>query len=206
MRPHISEPIDYESFVSKYREILQNDPQRELVLFPMDDFTIQTIQKPQRTTKLCRDIPDCQNAQSIIGVPLYVRDSIDYFSRDYSVLSFKYGPYSGSWLEFPKNGRVAEHLQLEPQLYEMDDAQVEEQPVQDGRPVGIVKEGFILKGSEAGTDSFISVATKSFKRRWMSLRQEADGTCMLEFHKDAKKIESKGAICLDFCSQLVKVK
>lgn len=92
-------------------------------------------------------------------------------------------------------------------MYEPDDPAIDDpnlKTARNGRPAGIVYEGFILKGSEAGTDSFLSVATKSFKRRWMSLRQELDGTCMLEFHKGPKKLESKGAICLDFCSQLVK--
>lgn len=67
------------------------------------------------------------------------------------------------------------------------------------------REGYILKGTEAGTDSFISVATKSFKRRYMSLRQEIDGTCLLEFYKDNKKADSKGTICLDFCHQIMRV-
>lgn len=40
VRPNICEPIDYESYVAKYKEILQNDTQRELLLFPMNDFTV----------------------------------------------------------------------------------------------------------------------------------------------------------------------
>ena len=39
----------------------------------------------------------------------------------------------------------------------------------------------------------------------MSLRQEIDGTCIIEFHKDINKTESKGTICLDFCHKVLKV-
>lgn len=32
-----------------------------------------------------------------------------------------------------------------------------------GNECGVIKEGYLLKGPEAGTDSFISLATKVFK-------------------------------------------
>lgn len=39
----------------------------------------------------------------------------------------------------------------------------------------------------------------------MCLRQEIDGTHILEFHKDERKTDSKGAICMDFCNKVVRV-
>lgn len=39
-KPHLVEPIDFESFVSKNKTLLQNDPQRELLLYPQDDISV----------------------------------------------------------------------------------------------------------------------------------------------------------------------
>ena len=39
-KPHLVEPIDFESFVLKNKTLLQNDPQRELLLYPQDDVSV----------------------------------------------------------------------------------------------------------------------------------------------------------------------
>ena len=39
-KPHLVEPIDFENFVLKNKTLLQNDPQRELVLYPQDDVSV----------------------------------------------------------------------------------------------------------------------------------------------------------------------
>lgn len=134
---------------------------------------------------------------------LHVRDCIDSFTKDWNVIEYRYEQYSGSWSELPKLPKIYERLQ--DQVYEIDD-DCDATGLEDtlnGLSL-LTKEGYILKGSEAGTDSFLSVATKSFKKRWMSLRQELDGSCSLEFYKDSKKRESKGAINLDLCQQIVR--
>jgi hypothetical protein len=119
------------------------------------------------------------------------------------VIEYRYEQYAGSWLELHKLGKIYERLQ--DQVYEIDDDcdAIGLEDTLNGLSL-LTKEGYILKGSEAGTDSFLSVATKSFKKRWMSLRQELDGSCSLEFYKDSKKRESKGAINLDLCHQIVR--
>lgn len=129
---------------------------------------------------------------------------MDTFTRDWNVIDFKYEPYSGNWSELPQVSKLPTD-RLQDQVYEIDDDGDVDLEDGSGAASGVAKEGYILKGTEAGTDSFISVATKSFKRRWMSLRQEIDGTCSLEFHKDSKKCEPKGALCLDFCHQIIRV-
>ena len=134
---------------------------------------------------------------------LHVRDCIESFTKDWHVIEYKYEQYSASWSELPKLPKVYERLQ--DQVYEIDD-DCDANGLEDtlnGLSL-LTKEGYILKGSEAGTDSFLSVATKSFKKRWMSLRQELDGSCSLEFYKDSKKRESKGSINLDLCHQIVR--
>lgn len=156
-----------------------------------------------------REINDLSS--NLESLPLYVRECINSFQRDLHVVTFQYGFFSGSWAELPKFCKVNDQMNLTDQIYELDDDELnaannnnETNYYEYNSTVGITKEGYILKAET--TDSFISITSKSFKRRWMSLRQEIDGTCMLEFHKDASKMESRsGAICLDFCIQLVKV-
>lgn len=38
--PEGVEPLDYEAFILKNRTLLQNDPQRELLLYPSDDVSV----------------------------------------------------------------------------------------------------------------------------------------------------------------------
>lgn len=49
------------------------------------------------------------------------------------------------------------------------------------------------------------MGSKSFKRRYCYLRQEVDGTYILEMYKDEKKGEAKMTIVMDFCTDVVKV-
>lgn len=71
---------------------------------------------------------------------------------------------------------------------------------------GITKQGYLLKGPEIGSDRmFVNIGSKSFKKRYCYLRQEVDGTYILELHKDDKKGEAKVTIVMDFCTDVVKV-
>lgn len=170
---------------------------------------VKTIKNVQRTTKVYREINDLSS--NLDSIPLYVKELINSFKRDLHVVTFQYGFFSSSWNELPKFCKANDQINLVDQIYELDDDELASNNIENdiyefSSTVGIIKEGFILKGPEQGNESsFISIASKSFKRRWMSLRQEIDGTCMLCFHKDSRKMESKGAICLEFCNQLIKV-
>jgi len=46
---------------------------------------------------------------------------------------------------------------------------------------------------------------QSFKRRFFYLKQQSDATHVLEFHKDDKRMEAKGAIYLDSAVDVNKV-
>ena len=166
---------------------------------------MKTIKNVLRTTKVHREINDLSNLDAL---PLYVQECIRSFKRDYCVVTFQYGFFSGSFLELPKFCKVNDQSNVNDQIYEQDDDDLTTNNndtadfYEYNSTVGIIKEGYVLY--ETNTDSFISLATKSFKRRWMSLRQEIDGTSMLDFHRDKSKMEAKSSICLDFCNQLVK--
>lgn len=137
------------------------------------------------------------------------------------MIDFKYDSYSGNWSELPKVPKITDQ-RLQDQVYEIDDdtlvsgghydnhssygnSCINSNDGTSSSSTGLLsKEGYILKGSEAGTDSFLSVATKSFKKRWMVLRQEIDGSSSLEFYKDNRKSDSKGSICMDLCHQIIR--
>lgn len=52
---------------------------------------------------------------------------------------------------------------------------------------------------------FVNIGSKSFKRRYCYLRQEVDGTYILDLFKDERKGEAKLTIVMDFCTEVVKV-
>lgn len=53
---------------------------------------------------------------------------------------------------------------------------------------------------------FVNIGSKSFKRRYCYLRQEVDGTYILDLYKDEKKGEAKVTIVMDFCTDVTMVK
>uniref|UniRef100_A0A182JHE5 Dedicator of cytokinesis protein 9 n=1 Tax=Anopheles atroparvus TaxID=41427 RepID=A0A182JHE5_ANOAO len=54
-KPVIVEPIDFEAFVLKNRTLIQNDPQRELLLYPNDD--VSEILQPKKFRTVHSNIP-----------------------------------------------------------------------------------------------------------------------------------------------------
>jgi len=46
---------------------------------------------------------------------------------------------------------------------------------------------------------------QSFKRRYFYLKQQADASYVMEYHKDDKKMEPKGSIFLDSAADVNKV-
>ncbi|GFQ85822.1 dedicator of cytokinesis protein 9 [Trichonephila clavata] len=198
VKPQIIEPVDFEIFFHKNKTLLQNDPLREMLLFPQDDIMEEVIPRTHRTVKPTIPVLTENEISS-----LFTRQCLKTYINNWHVINYKYKPYAGSYLQLPRFPRQSE---LEDQVYEVD-TEIDggkDSVSSVGSESGIIKEGFLLKGPESGTDSFISLATKSFKRRYVSLRQEVDGTHILEFHKDDRKSDSKGALCMDFCNKVVR--
>lgn len=50
-KPLVVEPIDFEAFIAKNKTLIQNDPQRELLIYPADDVSVSL-----RTLKQIKDI------------------------------------------------------------------------------------------------------------------------------------------------------
>lgn len=69
----------------------------------------------------------------------------------------------------------------------------------------VTKQGYLLKGPDSTSDRmFAHIGSKSFKRRYCYLRQEVDGTYILELHKDEKQGDAKTTIVMDFCTEVVQ--
>ncbi|KAL1443839.1 hypothetical protein MTO96_030159, partial [Rhipicephalus appendiculatus] len=136
-------------------------------------------------------------------LPLFVRQCIKTYTADWHKVLYKSSVYSGTYKELLS--RIPRPTDLQDQVYEVDtETEVKDSESNLKGDSEVIKEGYILKGPESGTDSFISLATKSFKRRYMTLTRGVDGSHSLEFYKDDKKTESKGTICMDFCSKVVR--
>lgn len=93
---------------------------------------------------------------------------------------------------------------LREEVYEVDtDAdRVEENRQQKD---SVTKQGYLFKGADTTSDRmFAHIGSKSFKRRYCYLRQEVDGTYILELHKDEKQSDAKTTIVMDFCTEVVQ--
>ncbi|XP_022671033.1 dedicator of cytokinesis protein 9-like isoform X3 [Varroa destructor] len=213
IRPHLSEPLDYETFVLKNRTILQNDPQREMLLFPPDDLSRCVIPRSIRTTMptvppalACAVHGDVDRSDKTAtladrgcDLPLFVRQCLQTYAADWVKVHYKYGKYGATYKELVE--RLAD---LHEHIYEVDaDAEVKNANSRSEESA-IIKEGYILKGPESGTDSLLALATKSFKKRYMVLKRGVDGTHIVEFYKDEKKTDSKGTLCMDFCTKVIR--
>ncbi|XP_039279988.1 dedicator of cytokinesis protein 9 isoform X2 [Nilaparvata lugens] len=192
-----SEPLDYESFIVKNKTLLQNDPQRELLLYPPDD--VSQVVLPRRFRTVTTSVPQNSDTKDC---SLFSRECIKSYTSNWNLVHYKYSAYSGTYLELPKIMRSDD---LKDEVYEVDTDADQLDEELEGRNDGITKQGYLLKGPEVGNDRmFGNIASKSFKRRYCYLRREVDGTYILELHKDEKKGEAKATIVMDFCTDVVR--
>lgn len=61
-KPVLVEPIDFEGFIAKNKTLIQNDPQRELLLYPSDDVTVSLGGRGERR-KNDRNICSCSQQE-----------------------------------------------------------------------------------------------------------------------------------------------
>ena len=48
----LADPIDYEKFVTENSKILEDDPHREMLVFPEDDVSVTTLPRKFRTVEI----------------------------------------------------------------------------------------------------------------------------------------------------------
>ncbi|XP_063975168.1 dedicator of cytokinesis protein 9 isoform X2 [Diachasmimorpha longicaudata] len=202
-KPRLVDPVDFENFVFKNRTLLQNDPQRELLLYPQDDVSQIVLPRKCRTVQL--------TAEKILSATdgtegLLTRECLKSYASNWNIIHYKYAAYSGTHMDLPKLSSKSNEFKDE--IYEIDTDvdQIDEE--MSKKNDGITKEGYLMKGPEIGLEKtdrmFAHIGSKSFKRRFCNLHQEVDGTYILELFKDEKKSEAKLTIVMDFCTEVVK--
>ncbi|XP_017854230.1 dedicator of cytokinesis protein 9 isoform X11 [Drosophila busckii] len=316
-KPQVVEPIDFEAFIAKNKTLIQNDPQRELLIYPADDVTEIVMPRKQRSSaktvadrfeppnesivcplhgasvlnghnqlsrqgsqqsngslqnghsssnsnsnsslangnghaQLSRKNSQCSNGsanrklstdscsyesalssntlrshlaqpeeldEAIAGggdeqmeataqgtraeCSRFTRQALYTYRAKNHLIHYKYSAYGGNCHDLPSVTPAEELLE---ELYEIDADQdrIDEEMTRSQADT-ITKQGYLLKGPDSASDRmFANIGNKSFKRRYCYLRQEIDGTYMLELHKDEKQGEAKATIVMDFCQEVVQ--
>ncbi|XP_058808456.1 dedicator of cytokinesis protein 9 isoform X2 [Phymastichus coffea] len=197
---HLVDPIDFESFVTENKTLLHNDSQRELLLYPIDDVKNAKQPREYRTT-----ICTAPTKSQLEDANLFTKECIKSYFSDWNLIHYKYSAYSGSYLDLPYNSRKILKDESKDEVYEID-VEVDQVDEDINHKNGITKEGYLMKGPEVGVSDrimFSNIGSKSFKKRFCHLRQQVDGTYILEFCKDEKKSDVKIAN-LDFCTEIVR--
>ncbi|XP_030384667.1 dedicator of cytokinesis protein 9 isoform X2 [Scaptodrosophila lebanonensis] len=133
----------------------------------------------------------------------FTRQALYTYRAKNHLIHYKYNAYGGTCHDLPSITPAEELLE---EVYEIDADQdrIDEQMTRS-QADSITKQGYLLKGPDSGSDRmFANIGSKSFKRRYCYLRQEIDGTYILELHKDQKQGEAKATIVMDFCTEVVQ--
>ncbi|KAL9930008.1 dedicator of cytokinesis protein Ziz isoform 2-T3 [Glossina fuscipes fuscipes] len=133
----------------------------------------------------------------------FTRQALYTYRARNHLIHYKYSAYGGSCHDLPK---LSPSDVLREEVYEIDADQdrIDEQMTRSQADT-ITKQGYLLKGPDSISDRmFANIGNKSFKRRYCYLRQEVDGTYILELHKDEKQGEAKATIVMDFCTEVVQ--
>ncbi|XP_068164796.1 dedicator of cytokinesis protein 11 isoform X2 [Antennarius striatus] len=195
-QPKIIEPLDYEAVVFQRKAQIHSDPQRDLLICPVDDVSESQISRQRRTAFI--SVP--QNAEQEAR-SLFAKECIKMYNTDWSVINYKYEDYSGDFRMLPSKGLKAEKMSA--QVFEIDeDTKDEDSASICSQRGGILKQGWLQK---ANINSSLSVSMKVFKRRYFYLSQLPDGSYILNSYKDEKNCkETKGSIYLDSCIDVVQ--
>uniref|UniRef100_A0A3Q2YUP7 Dedicator of cytokinesis C/D N-terminal domain-containing protein n=1 Tax=Hippocampus comes TaxID=109280 RepID=A0A3Q2YUP7_HIPCM len=193
-QPKCIEPLDYEAVVFQRKAQIHSDPQRDLLLCPVDD---SQISRQRRT--VVPSVP--QNAERE-AKSLFAKKCINMYKTDWHVINYKYEAYSGDFRMLPSKGLKADKLAAH--VFEVDeDAKDEDTSSLCSQRGGIMKQGWLQK---ANINSSLSVSMRVFKRRYFYLSQLPDGSYILNSYKDEKHCkETKGSIYLDSCIDVIQV-
>ncbi|XP_062616230.1 dedicator of cytokinesis protein 9-like isoform X2 [Saccostrea cucullata] len=194
-RPKQVDPVDYETYIGKNKSILHNDPQREMLTFPYDDIIIPPPNPPKRMRTLYSTVPDSALDEA---KDLLLRQCIKSYTDSCHIVRFKYSAYAGRYEKLPN---IKNTDPLPQHTFEID-AEPEERGDEDTKSLTarIQKTGWLYKGPDGGKENIISF-TRQFKKRYFILKQESDFTYSLQFYKDERKTDAKGAIFLDLATE-----
>lgn len=178
-KPPLAEPVDYEKFIHDRSIQLENDPQRDLVLFPRDDIQESfNAQEPETDVPMITDT-DIMNAKWLL-----TREALRFYTSPKRSIVFNYAKFSGDYTM--NNGSSSlESETLSSLVFESDMAIEEERAAYQGglfAAVGVIKEGFMMV---VKSDPTLFDNLKAAKKRFCVLKKMEGGDITIEVRKTA---------------------
>ncbi|XP_063793575.1 dedicator of cytokinesis protein 11 isoform X2 [Pseudophryne corroboree] len=191
------EPLDYEAVISQRKAQIFSDPHRDMLMFPMEDVFISTVDRQHRTVK--SSVPEYAENKA---KSLFVNECIKYYSSDWKVVNYKYEEYSGDFRALPCKSFRPEKTPSH--VFEIDEDFDKDEDSSSicSHKGGIIKQGWLYKANFGTT---IPVTMKVFRRRYFYLTQLPDGSYILNSYKDEKTTKDlKNCIFLDSCIDVIQ--
>uniref|UniRef100_A0A3B3YN94 Dedicator of cytokinesis C/D N-terminal domain-containing protein n=1 Tax=Poecilia mexicana TaxID=48701 RepID=A0A3B3YN94_9TELE len=199
-KPKLIDPLDYEAVISELWEELKEDPLRELLLFPDNDFSVS--ESFQRRT-LNSTVPEGAELQAEC---LLVRQACKYYNSELNVVQFKYDDYAGDYRLLPRKLYKPEKLPSHSFEIDYEDVDKDENLLAARQRLYQLRHCIKYKFLNYYFKTYFFVFVQSFKRRYFQLTQLTDNSYIMNFYKDEKiSKEPKGCIFLDSCTGVVQV-
>ncbi|GMT03988.1 hypothetical protein PENTCL1PPCAC_26162, partial [Pristionchus entomophagus] len=174
----VAQPLDYERFLVEKSVNIDNDPQRELLVFPRDDIEETTINIDQPTAVPAVQPTDLREANWLL-----TRDALQMYSNPQKSVVFNYSKFSGDYDALLNSSSADMDVALSSLVFESDMAEEEAKAAEEGFILSsdVIKEGFlqVVKNDPSLLDNLKSEK----KRRWCILRRLEGGTIAFEVQK-----------------------